>query len=130
MAGSGRNGDGIKVGSVSRGLAVHIAAHTADKATPVQSPEPVKPNGSAAGTPHVNPLLAARATRRPTPSTSPSPENTGASGKDRAQASASKDAAATGSDESPSLWTIAAVTATAAVIIGAVVAVRMRSRRA
>lgn len=80
------------------------------------------------GPPDVNPLLAARAQESATPSASPSPEHTGASGNDRAQAS--KDSAAAGSDGSFPLWTIAAVAATVAVIVGAVVAVRIRSRRA
>lgn len=113
MADSDRNGDGINVGET----AGHNGPVPRSRYISYGSIRPAQvllEGKGDPGPPHVNPLLAARAKKRPTPSTSPSPENTGASGKDRAQASASKDAAATGSDESLSLRTIAAVTATTA----------------
>ncbi|GAA3376358.1 type VII secretion-associated serine protease mycosin [Streptomyces sannanensis] len=72
----------------------------------------------------VNPLLAAR-TPSTTPSASPSPEHTGASGNEPAETAAAR----ADKDVGVPLWAIAAV-AVAVVAIGATAAVKVRSRRA
>ncbi|MFG3494517.1 S8 family serine peptidase [Streptomyces sp. NPDC047928] len=85
------------------------------------------------GPPDVNPLLAARASQSPAPQTSPSPESTGASdGGQSSQGSPSKaPETAAGSDEGGlPLWAIVASAAAGVVVIGVVVAVSVRSRRA
>ncbi|TLQ43360.1 S8 family serine peptidase [Streptomyces marianii] len=85
------------------------------------------------GPPDVNPLLAARSSRSPAPQTSPSPESTGAGDNGQSsQESPSKapEAAAGSNGGGLPLWAIVASAAAGVVIIGVVVAVSVRSRRA
>ncbi|MFJ9578020.1 S8 family peptidase [Streptomyces sp. NPDC101191] len=79
------------------------------------------------GAPDVNPLLAARkASASPTtPQTSPSPENTGASGSDQAE---DKGQAAGSDDGGFPLWAIAASAVAVVAVIGLVVAAGVRRR--
>ncbi|MFG3348454.1 S8 family serine peptidase [Streptomyces sp. NPDC048018] len=79
------------------------------------------------GAPDVNPLLAAqKASATPaTPQTSPSPDNTGASGSDQAEDTGR----AAGSDDSGfPLWAIAASAVAVVAVIGLVVAAGVRRR--
>ncbi|MFB7866845.1 S8 family serine peptidase [Streptomyces sp. NPDC056069] len=79
------------------------------------------------GAPDVNPLLAAqKASASPTtPQTSPSPENTGASGSDQAE---DKGQAAGSDDGGFPLWAIAASAVAVVAVIGLVVAAGVRRR--
>ncbi|MFE8936868.1 S8 family serine peptidase [Streptomyces sp. NPDC007872] len=86
------------------------------------------------GDPDVNPLLAARASASPAPSasqTSPSPENTGASGTSPATdpGTPGKTGSATGSEEGGlPLWAVAASAVAVVAVLGAVVMVVVRRR--
>ncbi|MGW9439682.1 S8 family peptidase [Streptomyces sp. NPDC055607] len=86
------------------------------------------------GDPDVNPLLAARASASPAPSasqTSPSPENTGASGTSPATdpGTPGKTGSATGSEEGGlPLWAVAASAVAVVAVLGAVVTVVVRRR--
>ncbi|MEV5974328.1 S8 family serine peptidase [Streptomyces sp. NPDC051921] len=79
------------------------------------------------GDPDVNPLLAAQkaGTSPTTPQTSPSPENTGASGSDQAK---DKDQAARPEEGGFPLWAIAAGAVAVVAVIGLVVAAGVRRR--
>ncbi|MFD5328652.1 S8 family serine peptidase [Streptomyces sp. NPDC127092] len=79
------------------------------------------------GDPNVNPLLAAQqtSTAPTTPQTSPSPENTGASGSDQAK---DKGQAAASDEGGFPLWAIAASAVAVVAVIGLVVAAGVRRR--
>ncbi|MFD0372893.1 S8 family serine peptidase [Streptomyces sp. NPDC127114] len=79
------------------------------------------------GAPDVNPLLAAQGTSKAstTPQTSPSPENTGASGSDQAK---DKGQAAASDEGGFPLWAIAASAVAVVAVIGLVVAAGVRRR--
>ncbi|MFJ7065276.1 S8 family serine peptidase [Streptomyces sp. NPDC101115] len=79
------------------------------------------------GDPDVNPLLAAQgaSTSPTTPQTSPSPENTGASGSGQAK---NKDQAAASDEGGLPLWAIAASAVAVVAVIGLVVAAGVRRR--
>ncbi|MFJ9807200.1 S8 family peptidase [Streptomyces sp. NPDC101158] len=79
------------------------------------------------GAPDVNPLLAAQkvSATPTTPQTSPSPENTGASGSDQAE---DKGQAAGSDDGGFPLWAIAASAVAVVAVIGLVVAAGVRRR--
>ncbi|MGW0468729.1 S8 family serine peptidase [Streptomyces sp. NPDC003027] len=83
------------------------------------------------GDPNVNPLLAAqKKNQSPTPQTSPSPGSTGASGNGQPQEPKKPESAARPEESGFPLWGIAASAVAVVAVIGVVVAVGRRNRRA
>ncbi|MEV4949649.1 S8 family serine peptidase [Streptomyces sp. NPDC053755] len=82
------------------------------------------------GDPNVNPLLAAQKRQSPTPSTSPSPDSTGASGNGQTQAPNTPESAARPEESGFPLWGIAASAVAVVAVLGVVVAAGIRNRRA